>query len=439
MSESLSGYRGKVKQILEKANVRVGQLIRLARDSEVYEGTLMPRTELGDSDHIVIKLRNGYNAGIRAGPELAIEFLEEGVRPSFTTPQPPPSSEKLPQVTIVSTGGTIASRVEYRTGAVRPALSAEDLHSVVPELSNIARVRAEILLSLLSENITPKHWTEISKAVARRIEAGDAGVVVAHGTDTMAYTAAALSFALEDLPCPVVMVGSQRSSDRPSSDAPLNLTAAVHAAANSQFAGVIVAMHENTSDDAVALHRGTKVRKCHTSSRDAFESINVPLVGRVAGGMIDVLDSSFGKRVKNKKVKLNPNFDERVLLLQTYPGLSPKILDWAIENQYRGIVLAGTGLGHANQDLFNGIGKAVQHGLLLTMTSQCLWGSTSMNVYDTGRDLLHLGVLPAGDMLPEVALVKMMWLLAQDLSKDEIKTLMQKNIAGELYERRLIT
>lgn len=399
----------------------------------------MPRTELGDSDHIVIKLRNGYNAGIRANPELAIAFLEEGVRPSFTTPRPPPGNEKLPHVTIVSTGGTIASRVEYRTGAVRPALSAEDLQSVVPELSNIARVRAEILFSLLSENITPKHWTEISKAVARRIEAGDAGVVVAHGTDTMAYTAAALSFALEDLPCPVVMVGSQRSSDRPSSDAPLNLTAAVNTAANGPFAGVIVAMHENTSDDAVALHSGTKVRKCHTSSRDAFKSVNAPLVGRVTGDKIDVLDSSFGERVKNKKVKLNPNFDERVLLLQIYPGLSPKILDWAIENQYRGIVLTGTGLGHANQDLFSSIGKAVQRGLLLTMTSQCLWGSTGMNVYDTGRDLLQLGVFPAGDMLPEVALVKMMWLLAQELSKDQVKTLMQRNIAGELYERRLIT
>ncbi|MFB0523332.1 MAG: Glu-tRNA(Gln) amidotransferase subunit GatD, partial [Candidatus Bathyarchaeia archaeon] len=274
MSKEFPGYKGRALQILKKAGAEIGDIIRITKDKETYEGILIPRSEYGDEKHVVIKIKSGYNIGIHITPTAQIEKIGEGTKPKFKPPPLPKQKSSLPKVSVISTGGTIASRVDYRTGAVRPALSASDLYSVVPELSEIARVDAKILFSLFSENITPKHWSETAKAVAEEIKEGTAGVVVAHGTDTLGYTAAALSFALQDLPVPVIIVGSQRSADRPSSDAATNLVGAVRAAAEAPFAEVAVAMHETVSDRPIAFHRGTKVRKCHTSRRDTFKSIN---------------------------------------------------------------------------------------------------------------------------------------------------------------------
>ncbi|MEM3581382.1 MAG: Glu-tRNA(Gln) amidotransferase subunit GatD, partial [Candidatus Bathyarchaeia archaeon] len=272
--EELSGYKGLALEILQSIGAEVGDLIRITKAGQVYEGILIPRSEYGDDRHIVIKLRSGYNIGVRLTPNAKVEKVGRGEKPAFVAPPLPEQNPALPNVAIISTGGTIASRVDYRTGAVRPALSASDLYSVVPELADIARIDAQILFSLYSENITPVHWTEMAKTVAEKIAESVDGVVIAHGTDTMGYSAAALSFALQNLPVPVVFVGSQRSADRPSSDAATNLTGAVLAAARAPFAEVAVAMHETVSDTSIVLHRGTRVRKCHTSRRDAFKSVN---------------------------------------------------------------------------------------------------------------------------------------------------------------------
>jgi glutamyl-tRNA(Gln) amidotransferase subunit D len=225
--EEFLGYRGLALETLKKIGAEIGDFIRVTKGNQVYEGILIPRSEYGDEEHIVIKLKSGYNIGLRITPETRIEKIGKGEKPAFVAPPLPEQNPSLPKIAIISTGGTIASRVDYRTGAVRPALSASDLYSVVPELSNIARIDAQILFSLYSENITPKHWEEMAKAVATQIMNGVDGVVVAHGTDTMGYSAAALSFALQNLPVPVIFVGSQRSADRPSSDAATNLTGAV--------------------------------------------------------------------------------------------------------------------------------------------------------------------------------------------------------------------
>ncbi|KPV64529.1 MAG: Glutamyl-tRNA(Gln) amidotransferase subunit D [Candidatus Bathyarchaeota archaeon BA2] len=227
MSEEFLGYKGKALQILKGIGAEIGDVIRITKDGETYEGILIPRSEYGDDKHVVIKLKSGYNVGVSITPTTQIEKVGAGVKPTFIPPPLPEQKPGLPRVAIISTGGTIASRVDYRTGAVRPALSASDLYSVVPELSEIAIIDAKILFSLYSENITPKHWSETAKNVAKHIKKGVAGVVVAHGTDTLGYTAAALSFALQDLPVPVIMVASQRSADRPSSDAATNLIGAV--------------------------------------------------------------------------------------------------------------------------------------------------------------------------------------------------------------------
>ena len=437
MSEKETGYRGKAFEAVKKAHVEIGDIIRVVKGSEIYEGILIPRSEYGDEKHVVVKLKNGYNIGVEITPDSKIEKIGEGTKPTFAPPPLPEQRPGLPKVAIISTGGTIASRVDYRTGGVRPALSASDLYSVVPELADVAQIETQILLSLFSENITPQQWTEIAQTVAKKIHEGFDGVVLAHGTDTMGYTAAALSFALQNLPVPIIIVGSQRSADRPSSDAATNLLGAVLAAAKAPFAEVVVAMHETPSDTYIALHKGTKVRKCHTSRRDAFKSVNASPIARIENQNITMLTQECQKRDSSRRLQLKPAFEDKVALVKFYPGMDPAILDLYAQKNYRGIVLEGTGLGHISKYCHDAIRKAVRQGAIVAMTSQCIWGRINMNVYDSGRDLQALGVIPLEDMLPETALVKLMWVLGQTKDLDEAKTLLKTNVAGELSPRTL--
>ena len=435
MSQEFSGYKGKASRILRKAGAEIGDILRITKEKETYEGILIPRSEYGDEEHIVIKLGSGYNIGVRITAETQIKKVGVGAKPTFKPPPPPRQRPNLPKVSIVSTGGTIASRVDYRTGAVRPALSANDLYSVVPELSEIARIDAKILFSLFSENITPTHWSEIAKAAAKEINKDAAGVVIAHGTDTLAYTAAALSFALRGLPVPVIVVGSQRSADRPSSDAAANLVAAVRAAAKAPFAEVAVAMHDTISDRSIAFHRGTRVRKCHTSRRDTFKSINTAPLARMEDEKITMLAQSFEKRDSKRKLVLKPDFDDRVALVKFHPGLDARLIEWYAENDYRGMIIEGTGLGHMGNYCFSAIRKAIKAGVVVAMASQCIWGRIDMNVYDQGRDLLAMGVVPLKDMLSETALVKLMWIFGQTKDAEEAKRLFTANLAHEISSR----
>jgi glutamyl-tRNA(Gln) amidotransferase subunit D len=382
-------------------------------------------------------LKSGYNIGVRMTPNMKIEKVGKGSKPSFAAPALPEQNPNLPRVVIMSTGGTIASRVDYRTGAVRSALSASDLYGVVPELSDIARVDTQILFSLYSENLTPKHWTEIARAVADHVSRGISGVIIAHGTDTMAYTAAALSFALQSLPVPVIIVGAQRSSDRPSSDAATNLIGAVQAASKAPFAEVVIAMHETVSDTTIAVNRGTKVRKCHTSRRDTFKPVNATPIARINGQEIIMLTNDYKKRDPTRKLILKPAFSDKVALVKFHPGLNPEVIDWYVEKGYNGILLEGSGLGHVSKYCFNAIEDAAKQGLVVALASQCIWGRVNMNVYDTGRDLLTRGVIPLEDMFPETALVKLMWVLGQTSDVEEAKKLLKTNIAGEFSPRTL--
>jgi glutamyl-tRNA(Gln) amidotransferase subunit D len=277
----------------------------------------------------------------------------------------------------------------------------------------------------------------MAKTVAKHITEGVDGVVIAHGTDTMGYSAAALSFALQNLPVPVILVGSQRSADRPSSDAATNLIGAVTAAAYAPFAEVAIAMHETTSDTTIAIHRGTKVRKCHTSSRNAFKTVNAKPIARIQDQKIQMLTQDYKRRNPQNKLVLKPEFNEKVALIKFYPNMNPAIIEWHVENGYKGIILEGTGLGHISKTCFQAVKKAVEKDVIVAMTSQCIWGRVNMNVYDTGRDLQALGVIPLEDMLPETALVKLMWILGQTKNTEEAKTLLKTNIAGEISPRTL--
>jgi glutamyl-tRNA(Gln) amidotransferase subunit D len=272
----------------------------------------------------------------------------------------------------------------------------------------------------------------------KELKNGSEGIVFSHGTDTMGYTAAALSFALRDLPCPVVFVGSQRSSDRPSSDAASNLMAATAIAAKAPFAEVVVAMHETNSDEYISIHRGTRVRKCHTSRRDAFKTVDSKPLGRIDLKNLDlnVLDETIRLRDQSRAPHVNANFEEKVALLKFHPNFNPEIIDWFKEKKYRGIVFEGTGLGHVSRACFEPIKRALDSGLLVGMTSQCIWGMIDMNVYETGRDLLAMGVMPLGDMISETAYVKMMWVLGQTTDIVKAKEMMATNMAGEFTQRR---
>jgi glutamyl-tRNA(Gln) amidotransferase subunit D len=432
-----SNYKGEALRLLKHADSTVGDIIKVTSKGKIYEGILIPRSEMGEGTVIIVKMKSGYNVGIKVTKDVQIEKVGKGIEPTFSSPPIPKQNPKLPHVVIMSTGGTIASRVDYRTGAVRSAISARDLYGVVPELAEVARVDTEIVFSLYSENITQKNWTELAEIVAKHIRAGIDGVVIAHGTDTMAYTSAALSFALQNLPVPVILVGAQRSSDRPSSDAATNLIGAVKAAGEAPFAEVGLAMHETISDIAIIIHRGTKVRKCHTSRRDTFKSINGFPIAKVKDLQVIMQTNKYQKRNIKKKLLLKPNFSEKVALVKFYPGFDPSIIDYYVHKGIRGILLEGSGLGHVSKFCFDSIKNAINKGVLVALASQCIWGRVNMNVYDTGRDLLSFGVIPLDDMFPETGLVKLMWVLGQTDDAEEAKKLLKTNIAEEFSPRTL--
>jgi len=441
--EDLPGYSGISRDILAKAGAQIGDKVRIELKriggQEVVEGLLIPRYHSGgEENYIVVKLKTGYNLGVRVDAATKVSVLGKGETPHFTRPALPHQKAGLPKVSIISTGGTIASKVDYRTGAVKPALDSEDLYSVVPELADLAEIDAKVLLSVFSENIGPQQWPKIAESAAEQVRAGADGVVIAHGTDTLGYTAAALSFALQGIPAPIVLVGSQRSSDRPSSDAATNLIAATAVAGQAPFAEVVVAMHDWVSDEKVAVHRGTKVRKCHTSRRDAFRSVNARPIAYydLANRALQLNSEKYVERNRRSDWEVRSKFDPNVALIKFHPGLSVGMIDWATATGYKGIVLEGTGLGHVSDVLFPALERAVKNGIVVGMCSQCIWGRVHMNVYSTGRDLLKIGVLPLGDMLAETALVKMMWAFGQEKDPEKVSKLMVANIANELSDRR---
>ncbi len=431
----MEGYRGKALNLLKSISAKVGDRVRIEKAGRSYEGILMPRSELGDARHVVIKLDSGYNLGVRITRDTKISRIGRGKPPRMGMPphkfRPDP---KKPDVTIIGTGGTVACRIDYRTGAVHPAFSAQEIYNAVPELADIANIRTVVASNVLSENMTPKLWVKIGKTVARELNRGADGAVVAHGTDTMGYTAAALSFMLRDLGKPVVLVGSQRSSDRPSSDAALNLIGAV-TVAGSNIAEVCVVMHGSTEDEFCLIHRGTKVRKCHTSRRDTFQTINDIPLGKVQDGRLELFRDDYNRRRPERRIRVDGKFEERVALVKTFPNVQSDILRHLLDAGYRGIVLEGTGLGHAPKALYGEIRRAASEGVPVVMTSQCIWGRVDMKVYSTGRDLLRLGVIPGEDMLPETAYVKLMWALGHYSDPQEVARFMRTNVAGEITSR----
>ncbi len=406
-----------------------GDHVRVSQNDSSYEGILLPSPS---DQYLILKLPGGYNVGISSeGATMELITTESD---QFSSPESGPNDisniifdEDLPTLSLITTGGTIASTIDYRTGAVTSQFDVTDILRSIPDLSGLANYRGKIVANILSENMTPSIWQDLAKAISEEIEAGVDGVIVMHGTDTMQYTAAAISFMIRT-PVPIIFTGSQRSSDRPSSDNLVNVICAVEAA-KSTCAEVLICMHSNDSDNHCSLHRATRARKNHTSKRSAFKTIgNLPL------GEVDYHTRSVTyRRDHNKrgesKLSLQPDLNLNVELIKYTPGMDANLIDACSDKS--GIVIEGTGLGHVHTDLIPHLSSLIKNGTHIVMTSQCIEGRVCSRVYDTGRDLLDIGVIEGGDMLPGTAKVKLMWVLA---NMDDPLEPMQTSLVGELTE-----
>ncbi len=436
--------------------------VRLKWKGKVLEGLLLPSP---DDKTLVLKLKSGYNIGLAKNEVEIIEGKAE--LPIKQVAEEAHAEEKVQlskdevkgKVVIVGCGGTIASKIDYKTGAVYPSISADELLSSFPKLSSIADIAVENPLSIFSEEMEPAHWELIADEAYRLLSYGARGVVILHGTDTLAYTASALSFAV-GTDRPIVLTGAQRSSDRPSSDNEDNLLNSIFAA-EQDFGEVVVCMHAGSSDGLCHMHRGTRVRKMHSSRRDAFQTVNGKPLARVFyTGLFEPLELSSsspsagstipdGANAKSASVfsglkkgglgrlELRNGFDRDVALLYVYPGMKPEVLE--AYKGYKGLVLAGTGLGHlAVSKLKSALKDLIDDGVYVYMTTQTLGGRVNMNVYSSGRELLSLGVRGNfNDMLPETAYVKLSWAIKHASSREELDRLMNTNLVGEMSERSL--
>ncbi len=429
------GYKGDGLQILKKFNVRVWGIAEFETTRGFFKGTVLPRAENDDDHHIVVKIATGYNIGIDTNTIVSMKEVNY-FKANYKIPEKEfPITPNLPRVKLIGTGGTIASRLDYRTGAVIPAFSPGELYGAVPELAEICNLNTEKVFAVFSENMGPDQYKALAIAIKKEIESGVDGIVIGHGTDTLHHTAMALSYMVQNPPIPIILVGSQRSSDRPSSDAALNLMHSCYAAGHGDIAEVMVCMFGPTSDEYGFLHRGTRVRKMHSSYRSTFRTIGDTPIATVKRGEVKLIKKKYNHRRKDRHVDIYPFFEDRVSMIYFYPHMHPDTIDSLVDLGYKGIIIIGTGLGHVNKELYPAIERARDRGVAIYMTVQTLWGYVHMYVYDTGRDLMAMGVIPLENMLPEAAYIKLGWALGQTSDLEKVKEIMLKPINEEITGR----
>jgi len=415
---------------------KAGDYVKVVTDDSEYEGILMPRPELLEKGITVVKLDNGYNIGIEENRIKKIE-VKEKYSPKESKKTKIPFDKKLPTVSVLSTGGTISSKVDYKTGGTVAEYTAEDFVEMMPELAKTANLKAKKIMETMSEDFSNKDWSLMAKAIVKELESVD-GVVVTMGTDTLHIAAAALSFFLKDLGKPVVLTAAQRSIDRGSSDAFMNLICAVTSAAKSDIAEVMTCLHGTTNDDYCLLNRGTKVRKMHTSRRDAFRPINeLPLAKVYSDGKIEEVNKEHKKR-SDSHASVDDKFEEKTAMVLVYPGMDGGVIDYYVDKGFKGIVISATALGHVPQNVYANIEKAQKKGVSVVVASQTIYGKVHPLVYSALRMLsIKLNCTFAEDMLPETAYVKLGWALGHAKKPEEVKEIMLTNVAGEITERIL--
>ncbi|MCR4368804.1 MAG: Glu-tRNA(Gln) amidotransferase subunit GatD [archaeon] len=430
------------KGFLKKNNLSEGDFVKANDGKKTLEGNILPSNTQGI---LRLKLSSGYNAGIQITPSLKIEKTGETKQVGKAKHTVQIEKKGLPKIAILHTGGTIASRVDYRSGAVFSSFNPQDLLTMFPELHEIANFSSKLVSNMWSDDLRFAHFEVIAKAVKSAHEEGAQGVILGMGTDNMAVASAALAFVLEQCPIPVIFVGAQRSSDRGSSDAAMNLICAAQFITKSDFAGVAICMHHTTSDTKCAILPACKTRKLHSSRRDAFKAVNDTPIALVDynSRQIEFLKKNYSKK-SGAKMVLKPKFEEKVGLLKIHINMFPEQFSFYREHKYKGLVIEGTGLGqtpghdpneltHIHKKIFPEIKKLIESGCVVVMTTQTIFGRVHMHVYDKATDLVDLGVIPGEDMLAETAFVKLAWLLGNHTQK-EAAELVRKNLRGEISQ-----
>ena len=418
-----------------------GDRVKVVTSDEIKEGILMPNQE---TDSVVIKLDNGYNVGIDKKKVKEVKIIEKYKEKEAKSKTEIKKDSKKPTITILHTGGTIASKVDYKSGAVYSSFNPEDLLEMFPELFKIANFDSKLIANMWSDDLRFKHFEIIAKAIEKEVKKGVDGIIIGMGTDNLAVASAALAFIIEETPIPILLVGAQRSSDRGSSDAAMNLICAAEFIAKTDFTGVAICMHENTGDNTSAILPATKTRKLHSSRRDTFKPVNDTIIARINydSRKIEFIKKDYLKKEKRKLI-IKPKMEDKVGLLKIHINMFPELFEFY--KNYKGLVIEGTGLGHTpgqvpneyckiHEKIYPAIKKVIASGCIVIMTTQCLFGKVHMHVYDKGVDLTNLGVIPGQDMLPETAFVKLAWLLG-NYKKDEVKEMIGKNLRGEINER----
>lgn len=440
-------YSKEIQDELKKKGIRIGDTVVVEKDIHSFDGILMPKSQ-GDPNSLIIKLGNGYNVGVDFTKDTKIKKSKGAPKTKRTKAKmekyKPDAGKQT--VAILSTGGTVASRIDYTTGAVSAAFSAEDLVAAIPELKDIVNIKTRVVFQMMSEDMEPYHWMTLAKKIDDEIRSGVDGIIITHGTDTMHYTAAALSLMVQNSPIPILLVGSQRSSDRGSSDAAVNLLCAAQFIAKSDFSGVAICMHAASGDSHCHIHQGTHVKKMHTSRRDTFKSIDVLPFARVEpDGTIEWMRKDYNKKDTKRKPHIVDRYDNNVVLVKVHPGFNYKVLEFYEQQGVRGIVFEGTGLGHLpireldeytkhHALLYKTIERLVKKGVIIGMTSQCAYGKVNLNVYTNLRLLKEIGVLELR-MTPETALVKMGWSLGHTKNAEDAKKILLTDAVGEILDR----
>ncbi len=411
-----------------------------------FQGQQLTGVLLTVGERLSIKLDSGYNITAKPGELAGVKRVPVPAKRQARKAPKKGAKTGLPRIAILHTGGTIASRVDYSTGAVIAQVDADDLLELYPELSSLAELSTRFLGNLQSEMMRFGHWNLIARAVEEEVRKGVQGIIITHGTDTMHYTSAALAFALENVPVPVILVGSQRSSDRPSSDAAANLLCATAFIAHEgeRFQGVGICMHASITDDSCVILPACRARKMHTSRRDAFQPINDEPHAVINYPALSVTPLADYPRAQGD-FRVLP-FDEKlkVGLCFLHPQLHAQEL--LAYEKFDGLVLALFGIGHAptmatdelNQEHTQVLAaiERLAKRLPVVGASQTIYGRVNMNVYSPGRQLLAAGVLGQGcDCTPETAFVKLAWLLSHH--KKELAQFYGENLRGECSERSL--
>jgi len=426
-------YSDKILELFEEKDIEIGDKIKASE----REGKLMPKPESGNPDTVLLKDESGYNIGVDPENVELVEKIESEEREKKEVQH----SDDRPDILVLHTGGTIASRVSYEKGGVEPAFDPEDLVEMYPELDEEVNIHSDVIAQMLSEDMEPEHWQKIAEEIDNVKDDYD-GIIVGHGTDTMSYTGAALSFMLQGLDTGVILVGSQRSSDRPSSDAAMNMHCASKFLTETDFTGIGICMHASTNDTVCNILPAQKARKMHTSRRDAFEPVNERPLGYVDYNTDDVT-TNFEQ--DNNEYEKSTELNKDVGWLRIRPGMRPEEVDFVIEQDYDGVIVEGTGLGHMPVNAFD---ENTQHhaeilekleelsdDTLVVMASQCLNGRVDMDVYSAGLKIQEAGVIGAEDMHPELAYVKLMWSLGQSDDLEEAEEFFLQDVNGELVER----